>query len=105
LLGMTVSPLIAPESSILTMIEKLYPEEPGEDTLTVRERAMTASNSMLTKPSDPIFWDLIEELDSGDLEKRLKGIEQSLEQIWTLLERILRSVEARDREAVARDKQ
>src|SRR5256885_1762046 len=38
--AMSVSPLIAPESSIQTMIERFYPdEEHGEDTLSVKQRA------------------------------------------------------------------
>ena len=89
--GMTVSPLIAPESSIRTMIDRLYPEElKDEDTLSVR-RSEPAS-----VPADPIFWDLIEELNGADLDKRLLKIEQSLDQLWTLLEKILRTLEARE---------
>ena len=95
--GMTVSPLIAPESSINTMIDRLYPVEvKDEDTLSVRPRPDNAS-----VPADPIFWDLIEELNSADLDKRLLQIEQSLDRVWTLLERILRKLEAR--EVVHRD--
>jgi hypothetical protein len=96
--GMIIAPLIAPESSIATMIEKLYPEEhPGEDTLTTRQkdRARNAVN-------DPIFWDLISELDTGDLDHRLTRIEQSLEQIWVLMEKVLRTLEVR--EGVTREK-
>jgi hypothetical protein len=43
--------------------------------------------------TDPIFRDLIEELDSADLDRRLGRIERSLDQIWTLLERVLRTLE------------
>ena len=43
-----------------------------------------------------MFWDLIAELDSGDLDQRLTRIEQSLDQIWVLLEKVLRTVESRD---------
>ena len=96
--GMIIAPLIAPESSIQTMIEKIYPEEePGEDTLTTRQkdRARNAVN-------DPIFWDLIAELDTGDLDHRLTRIEQSLEQIWVLMEKVLRTLEVR--EGVSREK-
>ena len=90
--GMTVSPLIAPESSIRTMIDRLYPEEVrDEDTLSVKPRGDAAN-----VPADPIFWDLIEELNSADLDKRLLKIEQSLDQVWTLLEKILRTLEARE---------
>src|SRR6266568_450544 len=90
--GMTVSPLIAPESSIRTMIDRLYPEElQDEDTLSVKPRGDTTN-----VPTDPIFWDLIEELNSADLDKRLLQIEQSLDRVWTLLEKILRTLEARE---------
>jgi hypothetical protein len=90
--AMTVSPLIAPESSIRTMIDRLYPEElKDEDTLSVKPRSEPAP-----MPADPIFWDLIEELNSADLDKRLLKIEQSLDQVWTLLEKILRTLEARE---------
>jgi len=90
--GMTVSPLIAPESSIRTMIDRLYPEElQDEDTLSVKTRGEPTN-----VPTDPIFWDLIEELNSADLDKRLLKIEQSLDQVWTLLEKILRMLEARE---------
>ncbi|HYM60332.1 MAG TPA: hypothetical protein VEZ11_05510 [Thermoanaerobaculia bacterium] len=89
--GMTVSPLIAPQSSIVSMIDKFYPlEQSPEDTLSVRHRGSGET------PIDPIFRDLIDDLESGDLEKRLAGIEASLDRIWTLLERILRHLEIRD---------
>ena len=96
--GMIIAPLIAPESSIQTVIEKIYPEEqPEDDTLTTRQkdRARNAVN-------DPIFWDLIAELDTGDLDHRLTRIEQSLEQIWVLMEKVLRTLEVR--EGVTREK-
>lgn len=91
--AMEVAPLIAPESSILTIIERIYPDEDisGDDTLTVRPVP-----GELKTPTDPIFWDLIAELDSGDLDQRLTRIEQSLDQIWVLLEKVLRSVEAQE---------
>ncbi len=90
--GMHVTPLIAPESSILTMIERFYPEEGlDEDTLSVKARS-TAADSV----TDPIFWDLIEELDSADLHRRLGHIESSLDQIWILLEKVLRTLEMRE---------
>jgi len=88
--GMPVTPLIAPESSIQTMIERFYPdEERGETTLTVRARA----DSVV----DPIFRDLIEELDEADLDGRLSRMEKSLDQIWTLLEKLLRTLEIREK--------
>src|SRR5947199_2490438 len=87
--GMVVSPLIAPESSITTMIDKFYPAEIDGDS-TVSQRA--ASNVPAT---DPNFLDLIEELDNADIDDRLTRIEDRLERIWTLLERVLRELEVR----------
>jgi len=88
--GMPVRPLIAPESSIQTMIERFYPdEERGESTLAAKQR--TAADSV----TDPIFRDLIEELDEADLDGRLSRMEKSLDQIWTLLERLLRTMEVK----------
>ncbi len=87
--GMTVSPLIAPESSIAMMIEKFYPEETDADSTIVQHAAQHAITT------DPIFKDLIEDLDRPDIDQRLTRIEQSLERIWTLLERLLREVEVK----------
>lgn len=96
-IGMTVTPLIAPESSIQTMIERCYPEEFSADqTQAIRPRSGEENIA-----SNPIFWDLIAELDSGDLDQRLGRIERNLESIWTLLEKVLRTLEMRD--AVVRD--
>ncbi len=90
--GMTVSPLIAPESSIATMIERVYPEELQDDiTLTARQERPPRNI-----PNDPIFWDIISELETGDLDARLTRIEQRLDQVWVLLEKILRTVEPRE---------
>ena len=89
--SMTVSPLIAPESSIDAMIERCYPEPViGEDTLSARQKAQRNT------PADPIFWDLVAELESGDLDQRLERIEQNLERVWVLLEKVLRTLEARE---------
>ena len=89
---MTIVPLIAPESSILFVIEKLYPElSIARTTLSGGQKA--AARNM---PADPIFWDLIEELDSTDIDQRLKKIEKNLEQIWVLLEKVLRTLEMRE---------
>ena len=86
--GMTVTPLIAPESSIEAMIERCYPEERDhDDTVTARQ---TAPRNL---PNDPIFWDIVAEMESGDLDQRLTRIEQKLEQTWVLLEKILRRLE------------
>jgi hypothetical protein len=93
--GMPVSPLIAPESSIRAMIDKFYPADIGDDTLSFPQRPLRNA------PADPIFWDVIAELDNGDLDERLTRIEQSLDRIWVLLEKVLRRVEVRD--DVARD--
>jgi hypothetical protein len=84
--GMEVIPLIAPQSSVEKMIDRLYADE--EDTLVSRRRDAVAA------AADPIFLDLIEELENGDYEQRLFRIEQRLEHIWTLMEKILRHLEA-----------
>ncbi len=89
--GMTVTPLIAPESSIATMIERCYPEEfSGDDTL--RSRQGLKRNA----PNDPIFWDIVAELESGDLGERLSRIEERLDRMWVLLEKVLRTLEVRE---------
>jgi hypothetical protein len=89
---MTVVPLIAPESSIAAMIERFYPPEvSGDETVSARSRTSTQPGV-----TDPIFWDLIEELDSADLDRRLLRIEKNLDQIWILLEKVLRTLEMRD---------
>lgn len=89
--GMTVSPLIAPESSIAAMIERCYPEERDEDeTLSGKQRERR------NMPNDPVFWDIVAEMESGDLDDRLGRIETKLEQVWVLLEKILRTVEVRE---------
>lgn len=89
--AMTVTPLIAPESSIAAMIERCYPEPVlGEDTLSARQ------NPQRNSPSDPIFWDIVAEMESGDLDQRLERIEQNLERMWVLLEKVLRTLEARE---------
>lgn len=86
--GMTVIPLIAPESSIATMIERCYPREiDGDDTLTGKPHAPR------NIPNDPVFWDLVAEMESGDLDDRFNRIEQRLDQLWVLLEKILRTME------------
>ncbi|HYC92188.1 MAG TPA: hypothetical protein VEO54_23465 [Thermoanaerobaculia bacterium] len=90
-IGMTVTPLIAPESSIRTMIERCYPEERDpESTLSGRQRPPRNA------PADPVFWDIVAEMESGDLDERLTRIETKLEQVWVLLEKILRNVESRE---------
>ncbi|HEV7241981.1 MAG TPA: hypothetical protein VGQ36_22310 [Thermoanaerobaculia bacterium] len=89
--GMTVSPLIAPQSSIATMIERCYPEErDADDTLRSRQRPQRNVSN------DPIFWDIVAELESGDLDERLDRVERKLDQVWVLLEKILRTMEVRE---------
>jgi hypothetical protein len=84
----TVAPLIAPESSIMAMIDRFYPEEfTADETLSARQ------NPRRNAPVDPIFWDVISELDSGDLDERLTRIEQGLDRVWVLLEKMLRKLE------------
>lgn len=86
--GMTIVPLIAPESSIGTMIERCYPAAiDADDTMAGRPRAPR------NMPNDPVFWDLVSELESGDLDDRFNRIEQRLDQLWVLLEKILRTLE------------
>ncbi len=86
--AMTIIPLIAPQSSIEKMVDKLW-SEANDDTLTSRSDPGTGAN-------DPIFRDLIADLESGDYESRLQRIEESLNQIWILLEKVLRTLESRE---------
>ena len=73
------------------MIERCYPEPVlGEDTLSARQK------SQRNIAADPIFWDIVAEMESGDLDDRLTRIETKLEQVWVLLEKILRTIEARE---------
>ncbi len=86
--GMPVTPLIAPESSIRTMIERCYPEEvDGDETISRKQKAQRNA------PNDPIFWDIVAELESGDFDARLTRLEQKIDQVWVLLEKILRTLE------------
>lgn len=86
--NMIVSPLIAPESSIEAMVERCYPEErDADDTISARQRQPR------NLAADPIFWDIVSELESGDLDERISRIEQKLEQVWVLLEKMLRTLE------------
>ncbi len=82
--GMKVAPLVAPESSIDKVLEVLYPTTwAGDDTVAAHVPGIT----------DPQFRDLIEEIENADFEERFDRIEQKLEQIWTLIERVLRKLE------------
>ncbi|HEX8616524.1 MAG TPA: hypothetical protein VF911_02955 [Thermoanaerobaculia bacterium] len=86
--GMPVTPLIAPESSIRTMIERCYPEEvDADETISRKQKAQRNA------PNDPIFWDIVAELESGDFDARLTRLEQKIDQVWVLLEKILRTLE------------
>lgn len=89
--GMPIIPLIAPQSSIQKMIDRLYSEESADETLANRMR----DGSMA---ADPHFLDLIEELENGDYEQRLQRIEENLNNIWTLLEKMLRILEVQQSE-------
>jgi hypothetical protein len=74
------------------MIAKCYPEEiEADETLSVKQRP-TSRNA----PNDPVFWDLVADLGSGDLDERLSNIEQRLDRIWVLLEKVLRTLEIRE---------
>jgi hypothetical protein len=88
--GMTVSPLIAPQSSIEKMIDRFYPfESANDDTLVTR---MPVDVPLA---QDSIFRDLIEEIESGDFDERLNRIEESLNHIWVMVEKILRKLETK----------
>lgn len=91
--GMDVLPLIAPQSSVQKMIERFYSENDFDDTISRRLRAAAGTGN---SSPDPHFVDLIEEIERGDFEQRLDRIESSLENVWTLLEKILRKVEKLD---------
>lgn len=86
--GMKVIPLIAPESSIEKVIEVIYPRTIGGDDTVA---------AIVPGISDPQFRDLIEELESGDFEERFNRIEEKLDEIWTLLERVLRRIESEEK--------
>lgn len=89
--GMPVTPLIAPESSLEKMITHLYPPDPNDD-----DTLSTSTGSQQT--ANPMFADLIDEVESGDFEQRLDRIEENLNQIWTLAEKILRRLERSEAE-------
>lgn len=88
---MTVIPLIAPQSSIEKMIERLYPKELGDDTVAVLDDGSAGS-------ADPMFRDLIEEIERGDFDGRFEEFEKRLGDIWTILEKMLRKLESIERE-------
>lgn len=84
-IGMRVIPLIAPQSSIEKVIETMYPLSVAPDDTVA---------AVVPGISDPQFRDLIEEIEDADFEERFDRIEEKLDQLWTLLERVLRRVEA-----------
>jgi hypothetical protein len=90
--GMVAVPMIAPQSSIDKMIDHLYPELSGEDVDNTMSAIPHAQD--LASPSDPMFMDLIEEIENADIDHRLSKIESRLDEIWMLLEKVLRTVEA-----------
>jgi hypothetical protein len=93
--GVSVIPMIAPQSSIEKMIRELYPElAPPSDADTTVTDLRQGQN--FSQPSDPMFMDLIEEIENADLDTRLAKIEARLDVIWMLVERVLRKVEASD---------
>ncbi|MDX1582393.1 MAG: hypothetical protein R3338_02225 [Thermoanaerobaculia bacterium] len=88
-----IMPLIAPQSSIDKMIERLYLlEADPDDTLSVK-----LPESKSDSYNDPMFRELVEELEESDIDARLTKIEDRLSEIWTLMEKILRKVEVLDR--------
>jgi len=84
--GMEIIPLIAPESSLDKVIDAFYPR-------------ISASDDTVAAPiafSDPLFRDLIEEIENADFEARFNRLEEKLDEIWLLLERVLRRVESQE---------
>lgn len=92
-IGMKIIPLIAPQSSIEKVIETIYPNSVEiDDTVAARVPGI----------SDPQFRDLIEEIENADFEERFDRIEEKLDHLWTLLERVLRRVESSGEDTAAR---
>lgn len=87
-MGLSVMPMIAPESSIEKMIDKHYPIDISPDD-TQRTKPKATETNLI----DPIFSDLIDEIQQDGVEERLDRIEDTLDQVWRLLERILRIIE------------
>ena len=84
--GMEIIPLIAPESSLDKVIDAFYPRIAGADDTVAAPMAF----------SDPLFRDLIEEIENADFEARFNRLEEKLDEIWLLLERVLRKVESEE---------
>lgn len=91
--GKEIMPLIAPQSSISKMIERLYLAETDPDETLSIKLPESASDSY----NDPLFRELVEELEESDLNARLARMEKQLGEVWTLVEKILRKVEVLDR--------
>ena len=85
--GMEIIPLIAPESSLDKVIDAFYPRISGADDTVAAPMAGF---------SDPLFRDLIEEIENADFEARFNRLEEKLDEIWLLLERVLRKVESEE---------
>lgn len=87
--GLTIRPLIAPEGSVQKVLDRIYPIDrvDTEDTLAGQVKVSAAS--------DPNFRDLIDELESEDFVTRFERLEERIEQVWTLLEKVLRILESR----------
>ena len=81
--GLKIIPLIAPESSLDKVIQLLYPITHADDTVA----------APIPGSVDPQFRDLIEEIENADFDNRFTRIEDRLDQIWMLVEKILRKVE------------
>ncbi|MGK2857151.1 MAG: hypothetical protein ACSLFQ_08085 [Thermoanaerobaculia bacterium] len=92
--GMIAVPMIAPQSSIDKMIEHLFPEQSVEDGDNTMASIPHPEN--MASASDPMFMDLIEEIENADIDNRLAKIEDRLDEIWMLLEKVLRKIEAGD---------
>ena len=91
--GKEIMPLIAPQSSLDKMIERLYVlDADPEDTLSVKMPTPDTDSF-----NDPLFRELVEELEESDIDARLGRIEEQLGEVWTLLEKVLRKVEGLDR--------
>jgi len=92
--GMSVIAMIAPQSSIEKMVRELYPELALEDSDSTM--ATLRPNEFRSAPSDPMFMDLIEEIENADIDRRLAKIETRLDEIWMLVEKVLRKLDTQD---------
>lgn len=96
--GMKVRPLIAPQSSLGMIVDRLYPmpQGPPDDDTDRTLLSRRTVDTPVSQASDPMFMDLIEELENADLDGRLTRLEDRLNEIWILLEKILRTIESKD---------